>query len=52
MLRAARVYKEVGYPYMLVPDHEPWISGENQERVAFSFAYGYTAAILQAVSGS
>jgi mannonate dehydratase len=50
MLEAARVYKEVGYPYMLVPDHEPWIAGENQAGVAFAFAYGHTAAILQTVN--
>ncbi len=52
MLKAARVYKEVGYPYMLVPDHEPWISGENQVGVAFAFAYGYIAAILQSVNAN
>ncbi len=47
MLQAARVYKEVGYPYMLVPDHQPWVSGENQRGVAFAFAYGYIAAVLR-----
>ncbi|MBM3957123.1 MAG: mannonate dehydratase [Gemmatimonadetes bacterium] len=50
MLKAARVYKEVGYPYMLVPDHVPWISGENPQGVAFAFTYGYIAGILQAVN--
>ena len=50
MIKAARVYKEVGYPYMLIPDHQPWIAGEHQERVAFAFAYGYIAAVLQAVN--
>ena len=28
MLKAARTYKEVGYPYMLMPDHVPGIDGE------------------------
>jgi len=49
MLECARVYKEVGYPYMLVPDHVPQISGENPQSVAFAFCYGYVAAALQAV---
>ena len=51
MLKAAGVYNEVGYPYMLVPDHEPWIAGENQAGVAYAFAYGYIAALLQCVNG-
>jgi len=35
---------------MLVPDHEPWVAGENQRGVAFAFAYGYTAGVLQQVN--
>jgi len=50
MLQVARVYQEVGYPYMLVPDHVPQISGENPLGVAFAFTYGYIAGILQAVN--
>ena len=50
MLKAARVYKEVGYPYMLMPDHVPQISGENPSSVGFAFAYGYIQALIQAVN--
>jgi len=50
MLDAARVYKEVGYPHMLVPDHVPFISGDNRQGVAFAFTYGYIAAVLQQVN--
>jgi len=50
MLEAARVYREVGYPYMLMPDHAPWISGENREGVGFAFAAGYISALIQAVN--
>ncbi len=50
MLQVARVYREVGYPYMLVPDHVPGISGENPLGVAFAFTYGYIAAVLQQVN--
>ncbi len=50
MLQVARVYREVGYQHMLVPDHVPNISGEDPRGVAFAFTYGYIAAILQAVN--
>ena len=50
MLQAARVYREVDYPYMLVPDHVPWIAGENSSGVAFAFCLGYIAAVLQQVN--
>ena len=48
-LRAARVYRDVGYEYMLMPDHVPWVSGENHMGVGFAFAYGYIQALIQAV---
>ncbi|MFW6174484.1 MAG: mannonate dehydratase [Chloroflexota bacterium] len=50
MLKAMRTYKEVGYKYMLMPDHVPQISGENAREVAFAFCYGYITALLQAVN--
>ena len=46
---AAKVYKEVGYKYMLMPDHVPTISGPEPGLVAFAFALGYQVALLQAV---
>jgi mannonate dehydratase len=49
MLQAARVYKEVGYKGMLMPDHAPRIAGANAAGVAFAFCYGYIRAILQAI---
>ena len=50
MFEAARAYRDIGYPYMLVPDHVPWISGENRQGVAFAFCFGYIAAVLQQVN--
>jgi mannonate dehydratase len=50
MLRAARVYEEVGYPYMLMPDHVAWVSGENNRGVSFAFSYGYIQGIIQAAT--
>ena len=49
MLRAARIYKDVGYKGMLMPDHAPKISGENANTVAFAYCYGYIKAILQSI---
>ena len=52
MLKAARTYKEVGYPYMLMPDHVPGIDGEEAGQVGFAYCYGYIHAIIQAVNGN
>jgi mannonate dehydratase len=49
MLRALRVYQEVGYRYMLMPDHAPWVSGRDPKGVAFAYCYGYIAAALQSL---
>jgi len=49
MLAALRVYKEVGYDGMLMPDHVPIIEGDPGGRQAFAFAYGYIRALMQAV---
>ena len=35
MLRAVRTYKEVDYPYMLMPDHVPGIDGDEAHQVGF-----------------
>jgi len=43
-----KVYQEVGYKYMLMPDHVPWISGDDAQGTAFAFCYGYISALLQA----
>lgn len=47
MPQAVRVYKEVGYDGMLMPDHVPQISGDDGGRQAFAFAFGYIRALLQ-----
>ncbi len=49
MLQALRVYKEVGYDGMLMPDHVPVIEGDAGGRQAFAFAFGYIRGLLQAV---
>lgn len=49
MIRALKVYKEVGYEYMIMPDHVPGIGGPEARKVGFAYAYGYIHAALQAV---
>jgi mannonate dehydratase len=44
-----RLYAELGYPYMLMPDHVPKISGPDPRGTAFAFVYGYMAAQLEAL---
>ncbi|MEE2753761.1 MAG: mannonate dehydratase [Candidatus Latescibacterota bacterium] len=51
MIKALRVYKEVGYEYMIMPDHVPRLSGEAAREVGFAYTYGYIHAAMQAVNG-
>jgi mannonate dehydratase len=50
MIQAMRVYKEVGYDGMIMPDHVPRIEGDAGGRQAFAFAFGYIQALIQLVS--
>jgi mannonate dehydratase len=49
MPRALRVYREVGYEGMVMPDHVPIIEGDTGGAQAFSFCHGYIQALLQAL---
>src|SRR5579871_1359894 len=51
MPRALRVYKEVGYDGMIMPDHVPHIEGDSGGAQAFAFAFGYIQALIQVVNG-
>jgi mannonate dehydratase len=51
MLKAMRVYKEVGYDGMIMPDHVPQIEGDAGGLKAFAFAFGYIQAAIQMVNG-
>jgi len=50
MLKAIRVYKEVGFDGMLMPDHVPAIEGDTRGAQAFAFTFGYIKALIAAVS--
>jgi mannonate dehydratase len=49
MLKAMRVYQEVGYDGMIMPDHVPQVEGLDQQQ-GFAFAFGYIKALIAAVS--
>lgn len=48
-VKAMRVYKEVEYLYMMMPDHVPRHEDDSGGAQAFAFAYGYIRALIQAV---
>jgi mannonate dehydratase len=47
MPRALRVYRDVGYDGMVMPDHVPQIVGDPGGHKAFAFCFGYIQALLQ-----
>ena len=49
MVKAIQTYKEVGYPYMLMPDHVPVAANDPGGLQSFAYCYGYIRALIQAV---
>jgi mannonate dehydratase len=47
-IECARVYREVGYDGMLMPDHAPQIEGD-KSGLSFAFEIGYIQAVIQMV---
>jgi mannonate dehydratase len=50
MLKAMRVYKEVGYDGMMMPDHVPRIASDPGGLHAFAYTFGYIKALIAAVA--
>ena len=50
MLKAMRVYRDVGYDGMIMPDHVPAIEGDSGNLQGFAFAFGYIKALIAAVA--
>jgi mannonate dehydratase len=46
MKKCVKLYGELGYPYMLMPDHVPNMSGENSKMVGFAYTYGYIKGLI------
>jgi mannonate dehydratase len=47
-VKALQVYIEVGYPYLMMPDHVPQAPNDPGGLQSFAFCYGYIRALLQA----
>ncbi|MFZ2643692.1 MAG: mannonate dehydratase [Verrucomicrobiia bacterium] len=50
MVQAMRVYRDVGYDGMIMPDHMPSHPDDPRGLQAFAFGYGYIKALIQAVA--
>lgn len=50
MLKAMRVYEEVGVDGMMMPDHVPVVQGDPNDYQGFAFAFGYIKALIAAVA--
>jgi mannonate dehydratase len=50
MWKAMRVYKEIGFDGMMMPDHVPKIEGDARGFQAFAYTFGYIKALIAAVS--
>jgi mannonate dehydratase len=49
MIKALRLYKELDYDGMIMPDHVPHIEGDQGGRQGFAYAFGYVQALFQLV---
>ncbi len=49
-VKAIKVYKEVGYSYMLMPDHVPLATADPGSLQSFAFCYGYIRGLIQSVN--
>ncbi len=52
MLEALRVYREIGYDGMMMPDHVPQIAGDPRGLQAFAYTFGYIKALIRSLGGS
>ena len=49
-VKAIQLYREVGYPYMLMPDHVPQAPDDPQGLQSFAFCYGYIRGLMQSLA--
>ena len=48
-VKALKVYKEVGYSYMIMPDHVPLAENDPGSLQSFAFCYGYIRGLIQSL---
>lgn len=51
-VKALRVYKEVGYSYMMMPDHVPLAEADPDSLQSFAFCYGYIRGLIQSLNSA
>jgi mannonate dehydratase len=51
-VKAIKVYKEIGYSYMLMPDHVPRAEADPGSLQSFAFCYGYIRGLIQSVTAN
>jgi len=51
-VKAIRVYREVGYEYMLMPDHVPLAEADPGSLQSFAFCYGYIRGLIQSMNAA
>ncbi len=49
-VKVIQLYREVGYPYLLMPDHVPQAPDDPQGLQSFAFCYGYIRGLLQSLA--
>jgi mannonate dehydratase len=49
LLAALRAYRELGYEFMVMPDHVPRHESDKDSLQAFAFCYGYIRGLLRAI---
>lgn len=49
MVAVARTLQQVGYQYMVMPDHMPQHADDPRGQQAFAYGYGYIRGVLQAI---
>ena len=49
MVKAIQTYKEIGYKYMLMPDHVPAAASDPNGLQSFAFCYGYIRGLIQSL---
>jgi len=52
MARSLALYRELGYRYMIMPDHVPEIDARDPSGTAFAFCYGYIRGVMQALEAA
>ncbi len=50
MAKSLRLYRDLDYPHMLMPDHVPTIDGPDPQGTAFAFCYGYIRGLMDAAT--